>query len=369
MHDDGDERIALFLDYENLAIGARDNLGVRPFDFGPIARAMAERGRVLARRAYADWSFFDEDRRHLTRHHVELIEIPQRMGASRKNAADIKLAVDAMEMAFERQYITTYVICTGDSDLTPLVHKLRELDKRVIGIGVRQSTSKMLPPACDEFLFYDHLEGVPERAPVAPRSAAQAPTAPTAPTAATGVATSEAEDLPDDVAEAPGTEPADLDERVLSTLSGLKSSSDTVRASTLKRAMQRIDPTFREADYGFRGFTELLRNLEGRGVIELTGPTRDPEVDLVTDEGPAAAAFALLVAAVAELDDGTGVPMSGLKTELRKRDGQFSERKVGFTSFRQFCAAAAARDLITHSWSEDRGDYLVGAHTSARNGG
>ena len=154
-HDDGEERIALFLDYENLAIGARDNLGVRPFDFGPIARAMAERGRVLARRAYADWSSFDEDRRHLTRHHVELIEIPQRMGASRKNAADIKLAVDAMEMAFEREYITTFVICTGDSDLTPLVHKLRELDKRVIGIGVRQSTSKLLPPACDEFLFYD----------------------------------------------------------------------------------------------------------------------------------------------------------------------------------------------------------------------
>ena len=94
-----DERIALFLDYENLAIGARDGLGVRPFDFGPIADALAERGRVVARRAYADWSAFDEDRRLLARAQVELIEIPQRMGASRKNAADIKMAVDAIQLA------------------------------------------------------------------------------------------------------------------------------------------------------------------------------------------------------------------------------------------------------------------------------
>src|SRR4029079_15609091 len=82
------------------------------------------------------------------------------MGASRKNAADIKMAVDALEMAFEREYITTFVICTGDSDLPPLVHKLRELNKRVIGVGIKDSTSALLPPACDEFLFYDTLEGV-----------------------------------------------------------------------------------------------------------------------------------------------------------------------------------------------------------------
>ena len=99
---DQEDRIALFLDYENLALGARDHLGGMAFDFRPIADALAERGRVVVRRAYADWSYFDEDRRMLTRHHVELIEIPQRMGASRKNAADIKMAVDAMELAFER---------------------------------------------------------------------------------------------------------------------------------------------------------------------------------------------------------------------------------------------------------------------------
>ena len=145
----------------------------RPLDFRPIADALAERGRVVVRRAYADWSRFGEDRRELTRHHVELIEIPQRMGAVRKNAADIKMAVDAIELSFERDYITTFVLGTGDSDFTPLVHKLRELNRRVIGIGIEASTSALLPPACDEFLFYERLEGVE---PVAPtRSDAAAP--------------------------------------------------------------------------------------------------------------------------------------------------------------------------------------------------
>jgi uncharacterized protein (TIGR00288 family) len=157
---DTEERLAVFLDYENLALGAREHLGGMQFDFKPIADALAARGRVVVRRAYADWSYFDEDRRALTRHQVELIEMPQRMGASRKNAADIKMVVDAIEMAFEREYITTFVMCTGDSDFSPLVHKLRELDKRVIGVGVENSTSRLLPSACDEFLFYDRLEGV-----------------------------------------------------------------------------------------------------------------------------------------------------------------------------------------------------------------
>ena len=113
-----DERIALFLDYENLAIGARDGLGVSPFDFGPVADALAERGRVVVRRAYADWSYFDADRRLLARAHVELIEIPQRIGGSRKNAADIKMAVDAIVLAYERGFVTTFAIGTGDSDLS-----------------------------------------------------------------------------------------------------------------------------------------------------------------------------------------------------------------------------------------------------------
>src|SRR3954469_15567206 len=170
-----DERIALFLDYENLAIGAREALHGASFDLRPIADALAERGRVVVRRAYADWTSFDDDRRMLTRHNVELIEIPQRMGAVRKNAADIKMAVDAVELCFERNYITTFVLCTGDSDFTPLVQKLRELNRSVIGIGIEASTSALLPPACDEFIFYERLEGVEPRDPKKRRSTRRRP--------------------------------------------------------------------------------------------------------------------------------------------------------------------------------------------------
>src|SRR3954465_1607029 len=208
-----DERIALFLDYENLAIGAREALGRGEFDFRPIADALAERGRVVVRRAYADWSNFEADRRMLTRHQIELIEIPQRMGLVRKNAADIKMAVDAVELCFERDYITTFVLGTGDSDFTPLVHKLRELNRRVIGVGIEASTSALLPPACDEFLFYERLEGVEPAA--RPRGRRSSPRRRTPPRRA-----------PDDAEDAPPVATAgevDLRALVTRTLAGLQS--------------------------------------------------------------------------------------------------------------------------------------------------
>ena len=342
--DENEERIAVFVDYENLAIGARQDLGIARFDFGPIARAMAERGRVVYRRAYADWSGFDDDRRHLTRHQVELIEIPQRMGTSRKNSADIKMVVDALELAFERDFVTTIVICTGDSDFTPLVQKLRELDRRVIGIGVRNSTSKLLPPACDEFLYYDSLEGV--------EAVIAASKAPKKKAPAGGRSSVESDDEP--MAEAPP-----LEELVVSTLAGMQGSNEDVRASTLKRAITRIDPTFNEADHGFRGFTELLRHLAGRKRVELSGEKRDPEVDLVTGDGPAQAGFDLLVDVVTAKSKKGEAVLSGLKTEMNRRDETFNERALGYGGFLQFCKAAAARDLVVMVWDDDRGDYLL----------
>ena len=246
--------------------------------------------------------------------------------------------VDALELAFERDYVTTIVICTGDSDFTPLVQKLRELNRRVIGIGVRDSTSKLLPPACDEFLYYDSLEGVE-----ASIAASRAPKA------------TRAVDADDD---APAESPP-LEELVISTLAGMQGSSDDVRASTLKRAITRIDPTFNEADHGFRGFTELLRHLAERKVVELSGPKRDPEVDLVTGDGPAQAAFELLVAVVADKAGKKGAALSGLKTEITRRDDGFNERALGYGGFLQFCKAAAARDLVSMAWDDARGDYLL----------
>ncbi len=335
-----EERIAVFLDFENLAIGVREASGGGAFDFEPIANALAERGRVVSRRAYADWSMFQSARDSLNQGHVELIEIPQRKGAVRKNAADIKMAVDAIEVAFERDYVTTFVVCTGDSDFTPLVHKLRELNKRVIGVGVKGSTSSLLPPACDEFLFYDNLEGVdmhPARQP--------AP--------ATNGDDGEGEDG------APGIEAL-----VTTTLGGLlRSGQGEVLASSLKRAILRKDPTFSETDHGFRAFGELLRHLDSEGVIELSeGPGRgDPIVQFASGGGGEDQAFSVLHEVVSAMAERGPVVLSGLKNQMRKRLPGFSEKKFGYGGFLQFCKAAAARNLIHLDWNDEVGDYTVRA--------
>ena len=413
---DTEERLAVFLDYENLALGARDHLGGMQFDFKPIADALAVRGRVVVRRAYADWSYFDEDRRMLTRHQVELIEMTQRMGASRKNAADIKMVVDAIEMAFEREYITTFVMCTGDSDFSPLVHKLRELDKKVIGVGVENSTSRLLPPACDEFLFYDRLEGVdvpdeseataPKRtgrggkgggrsgggrgtraktpAPAEAPAEAAAPAEEAAP-AASGTtsgtrrrkkapaaepavepvpeAAADVEpeaDVEHDDAAAAAEEPT-MEVKVAQTLADLQAStSGSVTASMLKRTMVRKDPTFSESDYGFRTFGEFLRFLADRGFVVLSpGPsTGDPEVELPAQQDTEGA-FDLLRQVVR--DAGGTAPLSGLKNEVRKRRPDFSEKALGYRGFLQFAKGAAAAGAVALAWDDDADDYLLTA--------
>jgi len=338
-----EERIGLFLDFENLAIGAREQLGGK-FDFKPIADALAERGRVVVRRAYADWSMFDDARRDLTRHHIELIEIPQRMGMVRKNSADIKLAVDAIELSFEREYITTFVIGTGDSDFTPLVYKLRELNKRVIGIGIEASTSSLLPPACDEFLFYERLPGVEMSAPRTPRrssrrrpegNGAKVEAAPTADVDALGVL-------------------------VTQTLSGLKRrAGDVVLASSLKRTLLRKDPTFDEALYGFRSFGELLQNLAERKVIDVTmgSAPGDPEIDFPKDtSGGDEEALEMLRVVVSELGSH---PLRGLKNELRKRQPDFSEKRYGYGGFLQFAKAAESKGFIEMELDNDNDTYIV----------
>lgn len=334
-----EERIGLFIDYENLAIGAREDLGIQ-FDFKPVADALAERGRVVVRRAYADWTFFEKDRRMLTDNQIELIEIPQRRGAVRKNAADIKMAVDAVELAFERDYITMFVLCTGDSDFTPLVHKLRELNRRVVGVGLKDSTSKLLPAACDEFLFYENLSGVdiPDRTPKKERPKTETAPPPTA-------------DTPDAV--------------LVPTLAGLtRAGNGDVRASSLKRALLRKDSTFTETDYGFRAFGELMRNLADRGIVELDheGSQGDPVVRFPKSGRGEEAGFSLLRDAVDDIGKG-GVPvgLSGLKTDLRKRDGNFSERKLGYSGFLQFVKAAAASGYVDLLWDEESDDYVLSA--------
>ncbi|HEV3472336.1 MAG TPA: NYN domain-containing protein, partial [Actinomycetota bacterium] len=224
-----EERIALLIDFENLAIGARDR-GDK-LDLSVVMDALSERGRVVIRKAYADWNLFSDYRQALVGERIEMIEIPQRTGMVRKNAADIKLAVDALELAFEREFITTFVIASGDSDFTPLVLKLRELNRRVIGVGVEGSTSELLPGACDEFLFYDRLVG-PVAGKTPPRRRGRRRAREEA-TEASG--TTETTDL------------LELTRLVTQTLGGLqRSASGPVLSSMIKRALPRKDPTFNE---------------------------------------------------------------------------------------------------------------------------
>jgi uncharacterized LabA/DUF88 family protein len=352
---DEEARIALFIDHENLVIGARE-IG-RGFDVGPIFDALAERGRVVARRAYADWTLFAGDRRTLVEHNCELIDIPQRTGAVRKNAADIKLAVDAMELAYERGFVSTFVIASGDSDFTPLVAALRGLNRRVIGIGVKGSTSSLLPPACDEFLFYDRLPGVEvvqqggRRAGNGAASQVRRPPRRTSkPRTDDGGPPAGEQDL------------QELQRQLTQTLAGLKQSgAEPVLASSLKRALLRKDPTFSESDYGFRAFRELLAQAERNGIIALTEGQApgDPAVDF-PDTGQADKAFDLLRQTLLDLQGTDGeVPLSGLKDQLRKRDPNWSEKDLGYAGFLQFVKAAAAKGIVNMEWDDNEGDYFL----------
>jgi uncharacterized protein (TIGR00288 family) len=363
--DNSEERLALYVDHENVAIGARD-IGYR-FDPKPLMDALAERGRLITRRAYADWNLFREDRRDMVDSNVELIEIPQRSDSVRKNAADIQMAVDAMELALTRDFVSTFVIVSGDSDFTPLVSKLRELNKRVIGVGLKGSTSAMLPPACDEFIFYDRLEGIPLRekrgggGPGPSRAKKSSGGGKAKPASSTSTS------KPDEASSSKSSQKQDLRklERVLTrTLSGIQSSSaGAVQASNLKRALLRKDPTFNEGDYGFRGFRELLRHLADNKVITLNdGPAPgDPEVDFPSAPRDEDTAFQLLRTTVKELMDELGgdPPLSGLKDQLRKREPEFSEKDLGYSGFLQFCKAAVTKDVVEMDWEDEDQEYYL----------
>jgi len=373
--DQQEERLAVYIDHENVAIGAR-SVGLR-FDPKPLTDALAERGRLITRRAYADWNLFREDRRGMVDANVELIEIPQRSDSVRKNAADIQMAVDAMELALTRDFVSTFVIVSGDSDFTPLVGKLRELNKRVIGVGVKGSTSAMLPGSCDEFLFYDRLDGVPRlegrgggggggggdgRGDRKPRSKSSSGSR----RGGRGSSASGAQPAAPAAEEASSeTDLRQLERVVTRTLGGLQSSSTdgVVLSSNLKRALLRKDPTFAEQDYGFRGFREMLRHLETHKVLVLTEGSApgDPQVDFATRSTDVDEAFALLRRTVEELmvELGGDPPLSGLKDQVRKRQEDFSEKDFGYSGFLQFCKAAVARGVLSMDWEQDDEEYYL----------
>lgn len=234
-------RIALFIDFENLVT----NTGITPssFDLQPSLDRLLEKGKVIFRRAYCDWSRFREAKGRLHDHGVELVDVPPSTRAG-KNSADMRLVIDALELCYAREHIDTFVIASGDSDFVPLASKLRENDKYVIGIGVKKSTSPVFVKACDEFVY---LKPESERAPKHEKP----------------------EKRSSEKVEKPGRSekkreiPA-IARQVLSNL--LARATGPLNPSFIKETIVRKEPDFDERDHGFSSFSRLLEAAEKEGL-------------------------------------------------------------------------------------------------------
>ena len=233
--------IAVFVDFENLAIGAKD--AKIEFQVDLLLKRLLQKGRVVFKRAYCDWSRYRTAVRPFHLAGIELVDIPQSK-MSGKNSADIRMVVDALDLCYAKDHIDTFALISGDSDFSPLVSKLKENDKRVLGCGLRNSTSDLLIAGCDEFIYYDDLIREAKRT-KAPRKR----------TAKTTDKTTDKKQ--------------EWMERLSTTVSSLMTDYDPVWGSLVKQTIKRVYPGFNEAYYGFTTFADLLEAAEASGLIKL----------------------------------------------------------------------------------------------------
>jgi uncharacterized protein (TIGR00288 family) len=230
-----DQRLSLFIDFENIALGVRD-AQYKKFDIHLVLQRLIEKGRIVFKKAYADWTRYSEYKREFHEAAIELIDIPQR-NYSAKNSADIRMVVDAMDLVASKGHITTFVICSGDSDFSPLVSKLKENDKSVIGIGVKNSTSNLLISNCDEFIFYEDLVRETHALP-------------------------SIDNLP--------KKKQEVFRLLIDSLQALRRENyDVIWGSMVKQTMQRKQPYFNESYYGYKSFSELLEDAERNGLLTM----------------------------------------------------------------------------------------------------
>jgi uncharacterized protein (TIGR00288 family) len=265
----GEGNLAVFCDFENVALGVRDAKYDR-FDIRPVLERLLVKGSIVVKKAYCDWDRYKEFKSGMHEAAFELIEIPH-LRQSGKNSADIRMVVDALDLCYTKEHIDTFVIISGDSDFSPLVSKLRENAKTVIGVGVKNSTSDLLMSNCDEFIFYDDLVRQKKAAPKRSRSRAK-PKAPvkvekaeTPLRADEGKAPSDEGKSSDDLAH----EGIDL---VLETAEALyeeRGERGKLWGSMVKQTLKRRRPGFNESFYGFSSFSDLLEEAQARGDIEL----------------------------------------------------------------------------------------------------
>jgi len=274
--------IAVFVDYENLALGARDSKW-RQLNIDLILRRLLEKGRIVYKRAYCDWSQYRNDVRDFHARGIELIDIP-RSKMSGKNSADIRMVVDALDLCYSKDHIEIFALLTGDSDFSPLVSKLKENHKRVIGCGVKNSTSGLLMGSCDEFLYYDDLAKAADvkAQKTATKKATQSASkkAPAKKQAAKSKAGSKSSETPEKAEDVEAPDAIDL---MLDTVESLSQDYDAVWGSMIKQAMRRVHPDFNEVTAGYRNFAELLQEAEREGCVRLEYDERrgNYKVDLV----------------------------------------------------------------------------------------
>jgi len=246
--------MALFCDFENIALGVRDAKYAQ-FDIKKVLERLLLKGSIVVKKAYCDWERYKEFKAIMHEAAFELIEIPH-IRQSGKNSADIRMVVDALDLCYTKAHVDTFVIISGDSDFSPLVSKLRENDKYVIGIGVKDSTSDLLSANCDEFIFYDDLVRVQEAKKKqatrkAPAKAAAGSTKPV-----------KAKDEEEKRQEA-----LDFIVETVEALVTERGSDEKIWGSLVKTTMQRRKPGFAESYYGYRSFKELVEDAQKRKLL------------------------------------------------------------------------------------------------------
>lgn len=232
-------RIALFIDFENLVTNT--GITASSFDLQPSLDRLLEKGKVIYRRAYCDWARFREAKSHLHEHGVDLVDVPPST-RSGKNGADMRLVIDALELCYAREHINTFVIASGDSDFCPLAYKLRENDRLVIGLAVKQATSQMFVKACDEFMYLNTSRG------------------------SGGKPSSTAREAKPEKGAAKKREIPAIAREVVSNL--LSRATGPLNPSFIKEALVRKEPDFDEREHGFSTFSRLLEAMEKEGLLK-----------------------------------------------------------------------------------------------------
>ena len=256
--------MAVFCDFENVALGVREAKYAQ-FDISKVLERLLLKGSIVVKKAYCDWERYKEFKAPMHQASFELIEIPH-VRQSGKNSADIRMVVDALDLCYTKSHVDTFVIVSGDSDFSPLVSKLRENDKTVIGVGVKKSTSDLLVAACDEFIYYDDLVREQKaRRPARKKAAPKAAPSPAGEGRAEGKeARAEGQEAQDKQQEA-----IDLVLETVEALADERGEDETIWGSMVKQTLKRRKPGFNESFYGFRSFNQLLEEARARHLLDL----------------------------------------------------------------------------------------------------